>query len=82
MNYTHSLPPQEGAASYMKLSHELIQRLNKAGFNWSLQEYSTNACFKARFNDLSAFKVIYGGHCDVSRTVHEYASLGRCWCWL
>jgi hypothetical protein len=82
MNYTHSLPPQEGAASYMKLSHELIQRLNKAGFNWSLQEYSTNACFEERFNDLMAFKVIHGGHCDVSRTVHEYASLGRCWCWL
>ena len=39
------------------LSDEQIQRLNDAGFKWSLRKAE-------RFNDLMAFKAKYG-HCDV-----------------
>jgi hypothetical protein len=56
----------------IKLSDEQIQRLNDAGFKWSLQ-----GKFDERFNDLMAFKAKYG-HCDASQT-GENASLGR-WC--
>jgi len=54
----------------MKLSDEKTQRLNDAGFKWSL--------FDKRFNDLMSFKAKYG-HCDVSRRTGENASLGK-WC--
>jgi len=57
-----------------KLSDEQIQRLNDAGFKWSLKEGSA---FDKRFIDLMTFKAKYG-HCDVSRT-GENASLGI-WC--
>ena len=57
----------------MKLSDEQIQRLNDAGFKWSLQ-----GNFDERFNDLMAFKATYG-HCDVPFTAGENASLVR-WC--
>ena len=75
MNYTHSLPPQEGAVSYMKLSHELIQS--------RFQSVSARIFNKRLF--WRALQRSYGfqgnthGHCDVSRTVHEYDSFGR-WC--
>jgi ribosomal protein S16 len=59
----------------IKLSDEQIQRLNDAGFKWSLQKAKSG--FDERFNDLMAFKAQYG-HCDVSRT-GENASLGQ-WC--
>jgi hypothetical protein len=55
-----------------KLSDAQIQRLNDAGFKWSLKPG-----FDERFNDLMAFKAKYG-HCDVS-TKGENASLGQ-WC--
>ena len=55
-----------------KLSDEQIQRLNDAGFKWSL-----NSGFDDRFNDLMSFKAKYG-HCDVSK-YGEDASLGQ-WC--
>ena len=58
-----------------KLSDEQIQRLNDAGFKWSLQK--TKLGFDERFNDLMAFKAKYG-HCDVPRT-GENVSLGH-WC--
>jgi hypothetical protein len=62
-----------------KLSDEQIQRLNDAGFKWSLQnrELTSMKIFDERFNDLMAFKAKYG-HCDVS-TLGEDASLGQ-WC--
>ena len=43
-----------------KLSDEQIQRLNDAGFKWSL----VGSAFNKRFNDLMSFKAKYG-HCDV-----------------
>ena len=55
----------------MKLSDALIRRLNKARFN-------VVSAFEERFKDFMDFKAIHR-NCDVSRTVHEYASLGR-WC--
>jgi hypothetical protein len=55
-----------------KLSDAQIQRLNDAGFNWSL-----NSGFDERLNDLMAFKAKYG-HCDVPCR-GENASLGT-WC--
>ena len=59
----------------IKLSDEQIQRLNDAGFKWSLQKAKSG--FDERFNDLMAFKAKYG-HCDVSQR-GENASLGQ-WC--
>ena len=56
----------------MNISDEQIQRLNDAGFKWSLR-----GNFDNRFNDLMAFKAKYG-HCDVPRT-GENVSLGL-WC--
>ena len=56
----------------MNISDEQIQRLNDAGFKWSLR-----GNFDNRFNDLMAFKAKYG-HCDVPRN-GENVSLGR-WC--
>jgi hypothetical protein len=69
----------------MKLSDEQIQRLNDAGFKWSLQQQALpnnddpreSSVFDKRFNDLMAFKAKYD-HCDASQT-GENASLGR-WC--
>ena len=58
-----------------KLSDEQIQRLNDAGFKWSLQKAKSG--FDERFNDLMAFKAKYG-HCNVSFN-GEDASLGQ-WC--
>ena len=58
-----------------KLSDEQIQRLNDAGFNWSLEKLASG--FDKRFNGLMAFKAKYG-HCDVSQ-LSENASLGT-WC--
>ena len=58
-----------------KLSDEQIQRLNDAGFNWSLRKVGPG--FDERFNELMAFKAKYG-HCDVSHT-GEDVSLGK-WC--
>jgi hypothetical protein len=58
-----------------KLSDEQIQRLNDAGFNWSLRK--VGLAFNKRFNDLMAFNVKYG-HCNVSQ-YGENASLGQ-WC--
>jgi hypothetical protein len=55
----------------MKLSDEQIQRLNDAGFKWSLGK------FDKHLNDLMAFKAKYG-HCHVPQN-GENASLGR-WC--
>jgi hypothetical protein len=63
---------QNNQKPHMKLSDEQIQRLNDAGFKWSLQ-----GTFDERFNDLMAFKATHG-HCDVPFT-GENASLGR-WC--
>ena len=62
-----------------KLSNKQIQRLNDAGFKWSLRAQKKSSVFDDRFNDLMAFKTKYG-HCDVpcSRT-GENASLGQ-WC--
>jgi hypothetical protein len=60
----------------MKLSDEQIQRLNDAGFKWSLGKVARLG-FDKRFNDLMAFKAKYG-HCDVSQ-LSENASLGT-WC--
>jgi hypothetical protein len=59
----------------IKLSDEQIQRLNDAGFKWSLKKAVLS--FDDRFNDLMAFKAKYG-HCDVSQ-VGEDPSLGH-WC--
>jgi hypothetical protein len=58
-----------------KLSDAQIQRLNDAGFNWSLGKAKSG--FDEHFNDLMAFKAKYG-HCDVSCN-GEDASLGK-WC--
>jgi hypothetical protein len=58
-----------------KLSDEQIQRLNDAGFKWSLQK--VGSAFEEHFNDLMAFKAKYG-HCDVSQH-GENVSLGQ-WC--
>jgi len=57
-----------------KLLDEQIQRLNDAGFTWSLK---VGSGFDERFIDLMAFKAKYG-HCDVS-TLGGDASLGN-WC--
>jgi hypothetical protein len=59
----------------IKLSDEQIQRLNGAGFKWSLRKVGLG--FDDHFNDLMAFKSKYG-HCNVS-TLGEDASLGK-WC--
>ena len=59
-----------------KLSDEQIQRLNDAGFKWSLVRKAGSG-FDKRFNDLMSFKAKYG-HCDVSCT-GEDASLAQ-WC--
>ena len=59
----------------IKLSDEQIQRLNDAGFKWSLRKVGSG--FDDHFNDLMAFKAKYG-HCNVS-TLGEDASLGK-WC--
>jgi hypothetical protein len=64
---------QNNQKANMKLSDEQIQRLNDAGFKWSLQ-----GNFDERFHDLMAFKATYG-HCDVPFTAGENASLVR-WC--
>jgi hypothetical protein len=56
----------------IKLSDKQIQRLNYAGFNWSLRN------FDKRFNDLMTFKAKYG-HCDVFQTGENVSLLGR-WC--
>jgi hypothetical protein len=58
-----------------KLSDNQIQRLNDAGFKWSLLKVGSS--FDERFNDLMAFKAKYG-HCDVSQ-YGENSSLGT-WC--
>ena len=58
-----------------KLADEQIQRLNDAGFKWSLRK--ANSGFDDRFNDLIAYKATYG-HCDV-HGIGENASLGT-WC--
>jgi hypothetical protein len=58
----------------IKLSDGQIQRLNGAGFKWSLRKVWSG---DERFNDLMAFKAKYG-HCDVPCT-GENASLGH-WC--
>jgi hypothetical protein len=57
------------------LSDEQIQRLNDAGFKWSLQKESSRLYKKTddRFNDLMAAKAKFG-HCEVSYT-GENASL-------
>jgi hypothetical protein len=67
---------QNNQTPNMKLSDEQIQRLNDAGFNWSVGRTAVSA-FDERFNDLMAFKAKYG-NCDVSHR-GEDASLGR-WC--
>jgi hypothetical protein len=59
----------------IKLSDEQIQRLNGAGFKWSLRKVGSG--FDDHFNDLMSFKAKYG-HCNVS-TLGEDASLGK-WC--
>jgi hypothetical protein len=60
---------------HTKLSDEQIQRLNDAGFKWSLQKESSRLYKKTddRFNDLMAAKAKFG-HCEVSYT-GENASL-------
>jgi hypothetical protein len=63
---------QNNQMARIKLSDEQIQRLNDAGFKWSLK-----VGFDERLNDLMAFKAKYG-HCDVS-TLGENASFGQ-WC--
>jgi len=80
---------QKNQMPRMKLSHEKIQRLNDAGFKWSLRALPKNGptksstfaapkkSFDDRFNDLMAFKAKYG-HCDASQT-GKNASLGS-WC--
>jgi len=45
----------------LKLSNEQIQRLNDAGFKWTLHEKNDE-----RFNDLMSFKAKYG-HCYVCK---------------
>ena len=60
----------------MNLSNEQIQRLNDAGFNWSLKSKES---FDNHFNDLMIFKGRHG-HCDVPQT-DEYASSSLSqWC--
>jgi SOS response regulatory protein OraA/RecX len=66
---------QDNEKPQMKLSDEQIQRLNDAGFKWSLRK--VGSAFDERFNDLMTFKAKYG-HCDVY-TCGEDASLGK-WC--
>ena len=62
----------------IKISDEQIQRLNNAGFKWSLQALPKKRfVFDKRFNDLIAFKAKYG-HCKVPCN-GDYASLGK-WC--
>jgi hypothetical protein len=60
-----------------KLSDEQIQRLNDAGFKWSLQALKRRLVFDKHFNDLMSFKAKYG-HCDVPQR-GENASFGK-WC--
>ena len=59
----------------IKLSDEQIQRLNDAGFKWSLQKESSRRYKQTddRFNDLMAANAKFG-HCEVSYT-GENASL-------
>jgi hypothetical protein len=59
-----------------KLLDGQIQRLNDAGFKWSLVP-KVGWVFNKRFNDLMAFKANYG-HCNVSQN-GETVSLGQ-WC--
>jgi hypothetical protein len=66
---------QKNQKPHLKLSDEQIQRLNDAGFKWSLRK--ANSGFDEHFNDLMAFKAKYG-HCDVPQQ-GEDASLSR-WC--
>jgi hypothetical protein len=66
---------QNNQKPHTKLSDAQIQRLNDAGFKWSLQKAKSG--FDERFDDLMAFKVKYG-HCNVSKR-GENASLGH-WC--
>jgi hypothetical protein len=66
---------QKNQKPQLKLSDAQIQRLNNAGFKWSLRK--ANSGFDDRFNDLMAFKAKYG-HCDVPQQ-GEDASLSR-WC--
>jgi hypothetical protein len=71
---------QNNQKPIMKLSDEQIQRLNDAGFTWSLPPNAPHRVgpgFDKRFNHLMAFKAKYG-HCDVSQR-GEDASLGM-WC--
>jgi hypothetical protein len=63
---------QNNQMSTTKLSGEQIQRLDDAGFKWSLKDK-----FEKRFNDLMYFKV-KNGHCDVPGT-GENVPLGK-WC--
>jgi hypothetical protein len=58
-----------------KLSDEQIQRLNDAGFKWSLPKVRSD--FDDRFNELMAFKAKYG-HWNISQR-GEDSSLGN-WC--
>ncbi len=60
-----------------KLSDEQIQRLNDAGFKWSLRRRKLTSLktFDERLNDFISFKAKYG-HCNVS-TLGEAASLGN-----
>jgi len=58
-----------------KLSDEQIQRLDDAGFKWSLRK--AGSAFDKHFNDLMCFKAKYG-HSNVSKH-GENASLGL-WC--
>jgi len=60
----------------IQLSDEQIQRLNDAGFKWSVVR-KVGSAFEKHFNDLMSFKAKYG-HCDVSQ-YDENASLGI-WC--
>ena len=57
----------------IKLSDERMQRLNDAGFQWSLA-----GNFDWHFNDLMSFKAKYD-HCNVSHHGEEDPSLGS-WC--
>ena len=63
---------QNNQTPNMNLSDENIQRLNDAGFKWSVK-----GKFYKRFNDLMSFKAKYG-HCDVFLN-GDYISLGQ-WC--
>jgi hypothetical protein len=57
----------------IKLSDERMQRLNDAGFQWSLI-----GNFDWHFNDLMSFKAKYG-HCNVSQHGEDPSLVGS-WC--